>query len=451
MAVSTALGRAPTVGIVGGGVAGLTAAYRLLQRGLRVRVLEAGPTLGGLVQTIEVGGEPIERFYHHLFKTDDAAVRLITELGLDHRLEWYASRIGVFHDGRVYPFVTPIDLLRFTPLSLRDRIRLGRVGMRLRGQADGTAYESTAAADWLRASVGERSLEVVWAPLLRGKFGEMADRVVMTWLWNKIHLRFSSRNGGLFQREVLGYLRGSFGALIESLVQRVRALGGDVSTGRPVRRIEPRSGSIALVLDGETAEFDAVVATVGNSVLRRIAPDLPATYTAPLDAIPYQDALCLLLALKRPLTGMYWLNISDPSLPFVAAIEHTNLVGAERYGGRHIVYLSNYVRPDSPLLEKRTGDLCGLYLPHLRRINPEFEEHWILDRWLFHGRDAQPVFTVGAAGRIPAHRTPVEGLYVANMAQVYPQDRGQNYSILLGEKVAAIVESEVSRVPAVAR
>ncbi len=118
-----------TVGIIGGGVAGLTAAYRLLQKGHRVRLFEAGPSLGGLVRTFEIGGEPIECFYHHVFTTDTAAVRLIQELGLGERLTWRPSTVGIFYDGRIYPFMTPMDLLRFTPVGLIDRVRLGLMGL----------------------------------------------------------------------------------------------------------------------------------------------------------------------------------------------------------------------------------------------------------------------------------------------------------------------------------
>ena len=156
-----------------------------------------------------------------------------------------------------------------------------------------------------------------------------------------------------------------------------------------------------------------------------------------------------MLSLDRPLSDFYWLNINDRSVPFLAVIEHTKLADPERYGGHHIIYVSNYLPGDSSLLQLDADALFAHYLPHLKRINPAFEEGWVSDRWRFHAADAQPVFTVGAASRIAEHRTPVPGLYLANMAQIYPQDRGQNQSILLGEKVAAMVAAdlEAARAP----
>ncbi|MBI2913658.1 MAG: NAD(P)/FAD-dependent oxidoreductase [Chloroflexi bacterium] len=446
-----------TVGIIGGGVTGLVAAYRLLQRGHRVRLFEAGPSLGGLVRTFEVGGEPIECFYHHLLTTDAAAVRLIEELGLGDRLTWRPSRVGVFYGGRIYPFVTPLDLLRFTPVGLLDRLRLGLMALHLRRQRHGSRYEGVTAGEWVRRFAGQHNLDVVWGPLLRGKFGDAADRLVMTWLWNKVHLRFSSRRG-LRQREFLGYLLGSFGAWIDAIVQRIRDLGGEITTGCRVQRIVTDGGRLGLALPqqadgppeqgadhGQTVYFDAIIATVAGKVFRRIAPPLPEPYAAKLEAVPYQDALCLLLALRQPLSDMYWLNINDRSIPFLAAVEHTNLIEAERYGGLHLVYFSNYLAKASRLLRMSVDEVCDLYVPHIKRINPAFDESWIAGRWLFHGPDAQPVFTVDAGARIPEHRSPVPGLYLANMSQIYPQDRGQNYSVLLGEHIAELVATDLAR------
>jgi protoporphyrinogen oxidase len=433
----------PTVAIIGGGVTGLTTAYRLLQRGCSVRIYEAGDELGGLVRTFQLGDETLECFYHHLFTTDRAAVHLFDELGVGARLEWLPSRVGVFCDGRVYPFTTTLDLLRFSPLGVPDRMRLGLTSLRLRGETDGSKFEGVTAAEWVRKEMGERVLDAVWGPLLRGKFGEMWDQVGMTWLWNKIRTRFSSR-GRLSQREVLGYMKGSFGVWTSALAARVRELGAEIQTSTPISRIVSEDGRIRVDTGGQVDSFDAAVATVANGVFEHIAPELPEYYVDKLRGTKSQDALCLVLALDRPLTPYYWLNINDREMPFVAVIEHTNLVDAERYGGRHVVYVSNYVERDAQILRENANEVLGTYAPHLRRINPAFNETWVRDCWLFHARDAQPVFTVGAGSRVPQKRTPVPGLYLANMAQIYPQDRGQNYAIELGEEVAGLVAEELA-------
>ena len=435
--------------VIGGGVGGLATAYRLCQRGFQVHLLEAGPNLGGLVGTFEIGGGRIERFYHHIFSTDTTIASLIDELGLSDRLVWRESKVGVFYDGRIYKFVTPVDLLRFTPISLIDRVRLGLVGLYLRRQKDWRRYEGVTASEWIKRYAGRRNCEVVWGPLLRGKFGHRADDVGMAWFWSKIHLRFASRKGGPLQKEQLGYLMGSFGLLVDALSERVRQLGGLLEANRPVQRVVLEEGrAVAVEVAGENPEridCDAVIATVPNHAFLRIVPDLPPEYTAKLLAVQYQWALCLVLALRHSLSPFYWMNISDRSIPFLALIEHTNFIERERYGGLHVAYLSNYLDETSPLLNMDVDELCRLFYPHLQCINSDFSPEWVAERWLFRGPYAQPIIGTHYSGSIPEQRTPIPGLYLANMTQIYPEDRGQNYSIRLGEQVAALAAEDLDR------
>ena len=434
--------------IVGGGVAGLTAAYRLLQGGHDVSLFEAAPQIGGLVRTFDAGGEPLEEFYHHIFTTDTTIIDLIKELGLGERLVWKDSKVGFYRDGRIWPFVTPLDLLRFKPLPLIDRVRLGLAGVYLRRQGDWHRYEEITAWEWIRRYVGKKGLEVVWGPLLRGKFADQAEEVAMAWLWSKIHLRFASRKSGVSQKEQLGYLRGSFGVYIHELEKRVRA-GAKVETSAPVQSITVSSGGHAdgLVLqDGRRVEADAVIACVPSERFLPMAPPLGAEYERRVSAARWQWALCYVLALKHSLTPIYWLNISDPGTPFIAVIEHTNFIEKERYGGLNLVYLSNYLTPNHPWFSLSNDELDDLYLPHLAKFNPGFKRDWVLDRWVFKGPNAQPVIRRHYRDDLPDHRTPVPGLYLANMQQIYPEDRGQNYSIRMGEQVAkmAIEDWKVS-------
>ena len=429
------------VGIIGGGVAGMAAAFRLVKDGHRVALYEASPYMGGLVRTFEVGGERLESFYHHIFSTDTTVVRLIEELGLGDRLTWRESQVGFYHGGKLYDFVTPLDLLRFTPVPLIDRVRMGLAALQLRRQKDWRRYESITAADWVRRYMGKGAYDAVWGPLLRGKFGDAHEELSMAWLWSKIHLRFASRKGGPGQQEQLGYLLGSFGVYLDELERRLRESdAAEVHTGSAVQEVLVEDGRArGLVLaGGERVEFDAVIACMPAQVFAKLAPQLPDDYAQKLTGVRWQWALCYIMALKQPLSDIYWLNISDDEIPFLAAIEHTNFIEPERYGGLHIVYLSNYLRPDHPYFGMEIDEIEREYLPHLTKINPAFSPDWIVDRWLFKGPYAQPIVTTGYRETIPDHRTPIPGLYLATMSQIYPQDRGQNYSIAMGEKVALL-------------
>jgi protoporphyrinogen oxidase len=440
--------------IVGGGVAGLTAAYRLVQAGHDVSLFEADTQLGGLVRTFDAGGEPLECFYHHLFSTDTTIIALIEELGLQERLVWKDSKVGFYRDGRIWPFVTPLDLLRFKPLPLIDRVRLGLAGVYLRRQDDWHRYEQITAWEWLRRYVGQKGHDVVWGPLLRGKFADQAEEVAMAWLWSKIHLRFASRKTGVSQKEQLGYLMGSFGLIVRELERRLRKAGAQIETGSPVKRTDTGGGraSGVTLADGREVQGDAVIACLPSERFLPLAPPLGAEYERRVTAARWQWALCYVLALKEPLSPIYWLNISDPGTPFIAVIEHTNFIERERYGGLNLVYLSNYLTPNHPWFALSNEELDDLYLPHLSKFNPRFNRDWIVDRWVFKGPNAQPVIRCHYRDDLPDHRTPVPGLYLANMQQIYPEDRGQNYSMRMGDLVARMAMEDWRRgIPAASK
>jgi protoporphyrinogen oxidase len=428
------------VGIVGGGIAGLAAALKMAKRGHEVSVLEKGAGLGGQMSTFSVAGQRLERFYHHMFTSDAELLGLIQELGLGPRLRWFPSKVGFYHGGRIYDFVTPLDLLRFAPLGLADRIRLGVLSLYLQRTSRWQRFESTTAQEWLARYAGRRGFEVVWGPLLRGKFGPSAGEVSMAWFWSKMRLRFGSRGRGM-QRERLGYVEGSFGLVIDALAQRIRGAGGRILTRCPVDRVRVGDGGLEVEVPrlGGTLVFDVVIATLPCSRILEMLPGLPASYASKLRDVSYLAALCLVLILKRPLSPIYWLNISDPDIPFVAVIEHTNLVSPSHYGGRRVLYISNYLHYDNPFLRLRPGELLARYLPHLKKINPAFDMEWVERYYLFREEAAQPVITPGYSERLPGHRTPIPGLYVANTAQIYPEDRGMNYGLRLGLKVSQMV------------
>ena len=437
------------VGIVGAGAAGLAAAYELGLNGHSAAVYESAPFLGGQASTFDVGGARLEKGYHHWFTSDTDIVELTQEIGLGHQIRWVDSKVGTLWDGKVYDFVTPMDLLRFTPLSFADRVRLGLTTLYLQRQGDYRKYEGVTADEWLRRYAGQRCYEVFWGPMLRGKFGDEHYRDVgMAWMWGKVNTRVKSRGKNMV-KEKLGYPIGSFGELFDVLADKVREQGGEVHTSARVEQVDGSEGQargLRVSLDGAAArqeEFDAVIATTPSYLFPRLVDGLPDDYLARLTGVNYMAAALLVLVLDRPLSHVYWMNVADRSIPFVGVIEHTNLIGAEHYGGKHIVYLSNYLSADSPLYKMDRDELLAEYLPHLRKINPEFQASWIEESYHHRVGAAQPIIGVNYSERIPAHRTPIKGLYLANTTQVYPEDRGTNYSVRMGRQVARMAMGDM--------
>lgn len=430
------------VGIVGAGVAGLAAAKILREAGHEVTMFEGRHEVGGQVVTFPVGGEPLECFYHHIFTNDTTVIRYIEELGLGEHLKWIEPHNAHFVKGRMFPFVTPLDLLKFTAIPFTSRVRLGLAAVWLRRKKDGiTRYEGITARKWMEKAVGNKAFNAFWGPLLKGKFAGQADEVGMVWLWNKVYLRFASRKGA-GAHESLGYLEGSFRRYYMALADQLNEQGVDIRLNTSVDKIEVAEGRVCGIrAGGELQPFDQVLMTTPNIITRRICPDLPPGYNAVLDRVRYQWATCLILALDRPLTPYYWLSIGD-DLPFVACVEHTNFMPPEKYGGNHLVYLSNYVAPGHPVLQMDAEQVFAAYLEGIKKLKPGFHPSWVREKWFFKDPGGQPVITTYYTRSIPDMRTGIEGLYLSNTTQVYPEDRGQNYSLLLGEKVARLMDED---------
>lgn len=440
------------VAVLGAGVAGLTCALRLGEAGHETDVYERWPGLGGMAATIDVGGgHRLERYYHHLFTSDRHIAGLYAELGMPDELEWRDSTTAFFLDGRQWPFTSPADLLRFRPLSLASRVRMGAAVLAVqRLGRDQSHYEDLTAAEWIRKRMGRKAWDTVWGPLLRAKFGDSAEEISMVWLWSKFTLR-RQLEGEEARGEKLGYPRHSWELLLETLAGRVN---GRVLIDRPVCRIEHDPYGFAIAYAGPgafrsghdpaafakagTERYDAVVATVPNDIFLSLAGHLvDEEYRGRLEGIEYSAALCVLLELDRPLTPYYWTNVADPDVGFLGLIEHTNFVEPERYGGRRFAYLANYLPQGHELLGLDQDALLDRYEPGLRKLNPAFERSWIRQAWTHREPAAQPIVTVGYGDRIPPLRTGVPNLVLANTTQIHPEDRGTNYAVRLGQDAAA--------------
>jgi protoporphyrinogen oxidase len=428
------------VAIIGGGFGGLAAAWELTRRGVTPIVLEADDAVGGLAGSFEVNGERLERFYHHWFTSDTHVAELARELGTEDRIVYRATRTGLYFANNVFRLSSPLDVLRFTPLSPVARVRLGMLALRARAVKNWRALETLTAREWLVRLGGREVFDVVWRPLLEGKFGPYANDVSAVWFWNKLKLRGGSRSkaGG----ESLAYYRGGFAALAEQLATAIRDAGGEVRTSEPVRKllVSDDGRVLGVRTDRESIPADAVLATPALPIVADLVrPHAPAEYVQRLQRIPYLANLCIVLELDRSLSSTYWLNVNDPGFPFVGIIEHTNFEPASTYAGRHIVYLSKYLPADSALYGMRDDALLEFCIPHLQRMFPHFDRSWILAHHVWRADYAQPVVVPRYSALIPSTATPLHGLFLCSMAQVYPEDRGTNYAIREGRRVGAAI------------
>jgi protoporphyrinogen oxidase len=423
-------------GVLGGGALGLGAALRLAQAGRRVTLIEREPQLGGLAAGFRVGPNALEKFYHHIFKTDTTIIAFINELGLGDRLIWGQPNTSTLSNGRIVSLGTIPDLLRLPLLPALERFRFLAGMAALKAIPNEKPFAGHTAAEWMPRLMGRHVYDVMWEPVLRGKFGARADEIAMSWLWSRVHER-SLR---------LGYIRGGFQQMYDAFGARLNALGSTVLTGTAATSISRSENGIEVQTDsGASHQFDQLLVTLPTRLFMRLTPSLPAEFVNRYQGPEHYGAHVLILGLDRPLVqGVYWLNINDRDLPFLALVEHTNFMPPSDYGGLHLVYLGNYLPMDHPLFTSSDSDILESYLAALKRIRPDLDASWVKRHWVFRAPFAQPIVTTDYLSQLPRHETPLPGVFLANMAHVYPQDRGQNYSLRLGERMARLMLDRAS-------
>ncbi|HSH02751.1 MAG TPA: NAD(P)/FAD-dependent oxidoreductase [Anaerolineae bacterium] len=427
------------IGIVGAGFAGLSAAYDFLAAGHEVTIFEASDHTGGLAAGFkdEKWDWSLEHFYHHIFETDEAMIGLVEELGLRDKLFFPTPRTSIWHEGKIYPFSNPFDWFRFPGYNIIDFFRFGVVGAFLRYTRFWRWLEQDTAVNWTRRWYGKKIHDISWKPLLIGKFGPYYEQVNMAWLWARLHVRSFS----------LGYFKGGFATIVNGLTRAVVERGGEVRLSTRVERLERGENGRwhVQITEGETEIFDQVLVTTSPGLLAKLAPDLPEDYLAGLRGLKSMAAVVLVLALNKQLIEeTYWLNLpansadkSKNPIPYLALVEHTNYIDREHYGGDHIVYCGDYVVPEHAYMSMPEAELTALFVESLTQFNPNFKREWIRKSWLFRTPYAQPVPPVKHSENIPALETPLPGLYLASMSQVYPWDRGTNFAVEIGRRVAA--------------
>lgn len=180
------------IAVIGAGPAGLAAAFDFARAGHDVSCYEASGQVGGLAGGFKAEGWDwsLEKYYHHWFQSDQAIHQIANDLGIQDKLLFPQPVTALFHEGRFYAFDSPISVLKFPGIPLLDRLRFGFVGLYLRLTSNWKKLEGYKAHDWLTRYLGKRAYQILWEPMLEGKFGEKYYKQVnMAWFWARIHAR----------------------------------------------------------------------------------------------------------------------------------------------------------------------------------------------------------------------------------------------------------------------
>ncbi len=416
------------IAIIGGGMAGLGAAYELTKKTkVEIRVFERSSELGGLAHSVTIGGTPLEAYYHHMFPTYYDFFEIADEIGIKRDIFFTKAPTGIFYKGKTYPMSAPLDLLRFSPLSPLERIRMGFILAWLKIKRNYKNFEKVTAETWLKKYMGEHAYGVMWEPLLVSKFGDKASTVSMAWFWSRVYERPNK----------FGYFKGGFKTLIDALERFLRKKNVQISLSSPVQKITKRDEQYIVHTEGKEETFDCVIIAAPPVSFIKMAEDLlPQPFIERTRKLDYQGTLCGILVLKQHLTDYYWLNINEKDYPFVGVIDHAHFVSPETYGGRYPVYIARYLNASHPLYKASDDDLWSQFLPLLKKINPAFDESWITERYMFRAPFTQPVVPINYKSIRPSYATPVKGLWWVSMSHIYPWDRGTDHSFHAGRELA---------------
>jgi protoporphyrinogen oxidase len=407
------------VAVVGGGVLGMFLALRLRERGAEVTLFESAARAGGLAEHDVIGGFHWDRFYHVILLSDLHTRALLDELGLGDTLRWGVTRTGFYTDGNLYSLSDSIEFLKFPPLSLIDKFRLGGTIFLASRIKDWKKLENQNCVDWLRRWSGKRVVEKIWLPLLKSKLGENYKVASAAFIWTIIARMYAARRSGL-KREMFGYVDGGYQRVLVALEQKLRASGVDIRYDAAVAAIEDSGREVTVKLrNGGGETFDRAVATLPTGTFAALCPQLGAAEKQRLQDVTYQGIVCASMLTKQPLGPYYVTNITDRWVPFTGVIEMTALVDRERFGGNSLVYLPRYLTQDEAFWHKSDAEVREEFISALEKMYPDFRRTDVLAFNVSRARQVLAVSTLGYSDKLlPSIATSLKNVYLLNSAQI---------------------------------
>ncbi len=425
------------IGIIGAGLTGLTAAYELSKKGHDVIVFEKENIPGGFASGFKNSHWEwqLERYYHHCFTNDNSILELAKEINFNFlRIR---PKTATFINRKIYQLDSPVTLLKFPLLNPLQRLRMGISLALLRYNPFWKLTESKKASEILPKLMGKKGYELIWEPLFKNKFSTFKRQISLVWFWARVKKRTTE----------LTYPEGGFQKFIEKLTEAIKKKNGLIFLNNEVVKIKENE-KIFITTKTKNGElnnhqFDKIIFTLPSKLFIKINPSTPKTYREKLLKFKYLCVHNLVLRLKEPFlkNDTYWLNICDEKSPVTGVVEHTNFIDKKYYKNEHIIYLLNYLEKTDKRYKMDACELVNFYDSFLTKINKNYKKN-IIGIKLFKDDFAQTIISTNYSKNILPFTTPFKNIYLANSSQVYPWDRGTNYAVELGKKIAKFVNKK---------
>ena len=419
------------IAVLGAGPMGMAVAYQLARDGYYPVVFEADDRVGGMAAAFDFSGLSIERYYHFHCISDHAFLAILDELALTDKLHWVVTKMGYWYQGRLQAWGNPIALLNFRGLSLIAKFRYGLHAFLCTKRNNWKPLDYVEATGWIKGWVGKEAYEVLWRKLFDYKFYDYTEHLSAAWIWSRIR-RIGRSRYSLF-REKLGVLEGGSETLLQAMRADIEAHGGEIRLKSPISKVVIEAGQVRGVeVAGQFEAFDKVISTVPLPYLPKLIPDLPADILDRFRAIKNIAVVCVIVKLRKALSGNFWLNTNDPEMDIPGLVEYSNLQQLDQ----HIVYVPFYVPGEHPKFAEPDQAFLDKVRRYLKKINPALKDEDFIDMHASRYRYAQPICDPGYLDKLPPVALPVKGLWVADTSYYYPEDRGISESIGFGRSIA---------------
>ena len=426
-----------TVAVIGAGIMGLATAYYLAKKGYKVTVFEKEKEIGGMAVTFNFSGTEIERFYHFHCTSDYDYFEMLEELGLKEKLHWTSTSMGYWYNKQLQPWGNPVALLKFKGLSFTAKFRYGLhafMSVKRNRYDDLDKIESTG---WIKKWVGKEAWNKLWKNLFELKFYEYSEQLSAAWIWSRIR-RIGRSRYNMF-KEKLGYLEGGSKPLIHGLADAIKKHGGTVLSGTSVKSVTQDSSGLYHVATENDAGFlfKNVVSTIPLPYISGIFECIDEKSRNMFEKTINEGVVCVIVKLRKALTGNFWLNVNDLDMDIPGTIEYTNL---NPLNGEHIVYIPYYM----PITNSKFNDSDEVYRNKIKsyfmEINKELKDEDFIDIQVSRYKYAQPICGIEYLKTIPQIKMDNHKIYIADTSYYYPEDRGISEGIKIAKHISSLVE-----------